>query len=341
MGILGTFKTKKESIDPKSGRIRYAPPFNIAYHKQNLAIVLMLKNYGSSSPILPLKKYPQYFSSGDYNVGNPRQLHQSLVQKNLLVPATPEEILSSLTVTELKDILLARSLSGTGRKADLIQRIVNSINIDELDILRKETCYSLSDAGRKFLDDNYDYILFHKHRVWQLSFEGYCLFRNKIGGNKFYEIAEKLLTEEIRQSPEEAHIRYSYCTLSEVYGKLEAPEKSLLCLLYAQYIDLNGDYNHPPHKLFLQGVITKKAFLQSLKKDKFFIEAVVKSISDLQEYFSEAMVKEVYSNRPVEARYCNEMEFRSVIYDIFNKKDFPMKKWTSYFMKNFLEYHQI
>lgn len=341
MGILSIFKAKKECTEPESDRTKHTLPLNMAYHKQNLVTVLMLKNYGNASPILPLKKYPQYFSSEDYDVGNPRQLHESLVQKGFLIPSTPEEILSSLTVAELKSILSAHSLPGTGRKADLIQYIINSINIDELDISGKETCYSLSDTGQKFLDDNYDYVLFHKHRVWQLPFEEYCSFRNKIGGNKFYEIAEKLLTEEIKQSPREAHVRYSYCTLSEVYRKLEVPEKSLLCLLYAQYIDLNGNYNHPSHKLFLQGIITKKEFLQSLKNDKFFIEAVVSGISGLQECFSEAMVKEVYSNKPVETQYCNEMEFRNVIHDIFSKKDFPKKKWTSYFMKNFLEYHQI
>lgn len=338
MGILSVFKSKQKSINPGSGRVIHQTPINITVHKQNLTTAIMLKNYGNASPILP--KYPQYFSTSDYNVGNPKWVHQDLVRKGLLVPSAPEEILNSLTVAELKDLLSAHSLSSTGRKADLIQRIIDSVNIDELAVFKKEKCYSLSDTGRQFLADNYDYVLFHKHRTWQLSFEGYCSLRNKIGGNKFYEIAERMLNQEISKSPNDAHIRYSYFTLSAVYKELNIPKKALLCLLFTQYMDLNGSYNYPAGS-YLQGLISKKELLQNIKNAHFFLESVVDRIADLQEYFSEDMIKEIYLNQPVAARYCNEAEFRKVIHDIFDKKDFPQKKWASYFVKNFLAYHKL
>ena len=341
MGILNFFKAKSVPIESGSGRIVYSPPINMNYHRRNLTTALMLKNYGDASPILPLRKYPQYFSEKDYNIGNPKWVHQSLVQKNFLVPSTPEEILNSLKVVELKDILVSHSLSVTGRKADLVQRIIDSMDVNELDVLKKEKCYSLSNAGRKFLDDNYDYVMFHKHRVRQLSFEGYCSLRNKLGANKFFEIAEELLRKEINLSPKEAHIRFCYYFLSELYKEWEIPQKALLCLLYAQYIDLNSDYNHPSYRSFLSGMTKKKELLQHLKNDKFFIEGVVSSVFELREYFSEDMIAEIYSIRPVEVQYCNEAEFKSVVYDILDKRTFPKAKWTSYFVKNFIEYHQL
>lgn len=61
-----------------------------------------------------------------YGINAPKA-RRNLINKELLVPAPPEIAIKSLKVTDLKKILSSNSLPMTGRKADLIQRILTKL----------------------------------------------------------------------------------------------------------------------------------------------------------------------------------------------------------------------
>ncbi|WP_366920370.1 SAP domain-containing protein, partial [Streptococcus pneumoniae] len=73
--------------------------------------------------------FPRYFK---YSLQiDPESTHNQLYKLGYF---TKNKTLSYLTVVELKTILSKHNLATSGKKAELITRIINNVNIDNLDI---------------------------------------------------------------------------------------------------------------------------------------------------------------------------------------------------------------
>lgn len=304
MGITDILRKLKEFSS--------ANTVDLERHQQNYAIALMLDVYGQASPVMSSREYPLYFTR-ECNVTNPRMLHQSLVKSGFLVQSSTEDILKTLTVVELKDILSVYNLPKTGRKADLIQRIINSIDLRNLDVFKSKKYYSLSASGQVFLSEHADYVLLHKYSAWQLPFAQYCELREKLGSNQFYAIAEMILKERIRKASTEYDKWSGYFYLSILYNNIDKFPDSLLCYLRVLYLDLNDGRHYTPYTASV------------------FSKDVIAAIASLQEYYTDTMVDTVFHERLTSARYCNKSTFFEILHDVFNEASFPFDKWNSYF----------
>ena len=113
------------------------------------------------------KSLPDYFAllyglDPDFSVRN-------LIAKGYIKLSSPFEALSALKVAEIKDILKCEGLPVTGKKHDLIERVVNSIPEPEVARHISEDAYSLTNSGSMLLEE-YHYIPFaHKNRMGILS----------------------------------------------------------------------------------------------------------------------------------------------------------------------------
>lgn len=98
------------------------------------------------------RNLPQYFKYS-YDINGKKSLNK-LMKKDYLDYGSYTEQLNSLTVKKLKDILYSHEVTPRGRKADLIEQIIQ----EEIQVKDLPQTYSLTDKGTKVVEE-YDYIV--------------------------------------------------------------------------------------------------------------------------------------------------------------------------------------
>lgn len=94
--------------------------------------------------ILPLEQYPTYMSYS-WKVKNPVQFHKQLIQEGYLIEMRPEQKIKHLKVVDLKNILREQKLPVSGKKQELIDRILERADLAAIKLLeqnQKEYCLS-------------------------------------------------------------------------------------------------------------------------------------------------------------------------------------------------------
>lgn len=127
--------------------------------QKNYAIALLL-DFHQKAASLP-DAYPCYYMY-ECNLDNPRSLHLQLIDNGFLIPSSTPDFLASLKVTDLKQLLKSYNLKISGKKDDLISRLLTNLSDTDIqDILQNnKPCYSLSLKGQLFLRNYKDYIQF-------------------------------------------------------------------------------------------------------------------------------------------------------------------------------------
>ncbi|GEP24442.1 SAP domain-containing protein [Lentilactobacillus diolivorans] len=100
---------------------------------------------------LPLMKWNLMFHE------KPDDLYQSVIDKGLMtIEEQNNHSLQSQTVTKLKELLKAQSLSTSGKKDELIQRILQNFQPEELADYQPTKVYELTPNGKETIDqENY------------------------------------------------------------------------------------------------------------------------------------------------------------------------------------------
>ncbi|MBE6036861.1 MAG: hypothetical protein E7223_04460 [Clostridiales bacterium] len=120
----------------------------------------------------------QHFWLYQYSVGNPQNVLNSLLERGFLVIGDLKSALERQTVIDIKAELQAIGEKTAGKKAELITRLLNSGNIDRLEVKYPERYYALTEAAIKELEEN-EYVLYlHRTKrmsVWDMN---YMLFHD-------------------------------------------------------------------------------------------------------------------------------------------------------------------
>lgn len=104
--------------------------------------------------ITPNTKFPDYWNN-TWNTSNPKDLVGQLVAKGFYVVASPKEQFNFLKVAELKNIAKDSGLKISGKKEDLINRIVETLTPEQLKPYLKNNVYVLSDKGKVSASDDH------------------------------------------------------------------------------------------------------------------------------------------------------------------------------------------
>lgn len=116
--------------------------------------------------------FPQFWLH--YGINNPGHLLSSLADRGFINTASVESTLNACKLTDLKNILKKYNLKLTGKKADLIERLIQNISIDELKSLFTNPIYSLTEKGKSELNNNSYITYVHKKTfciidIWQAN----------------------------------------------------------------------------------------------------------------------------------------------------------------------------
>lgn len=107
-----------------------------------------------------------WFEYGIKSVGN---VLKQMETDGFIRIAQPTDLLSSLKTDELKSILSSLQLTTTGKKADLVERIKQNADNDQLKSMIHSDKYTLTELGERELAANAYVPYLHTHKIPELS----------------------------------------------------------------------------------------------------------------------------------------------------------------------------
>ncbi len=133
--------------------------------------------------ILLLSYAPKYYVEGNsypgfwwykYGIKDIDKCLRSLKDRKFLQFGSLKSAINNETATVLKDVLKANGLKVSGKKAELVQRLLDEVPEEKLNTIFTKRTYELTDAGNEILRKE-DYIPYiHRHGIedldiWSLS----------------------------------------------------------------------------------------------------------------------------------------------------------------------------
>lgn len=135
-----TFEDRKKTAIPSNGGLYPAE-------------ILLLEYCSKGSYPKPKNGYPGFWWF-TYGIRNVDTALQSLESRGYIVFGSAADSLKSLTVQQLKDILVTKGQPTTGKKADLVMRIAETISESDLLAAGIQLKYVLTEIGHQELEEN-------------------------------------------------------------------------------------------------------------------------------------------------------------------------------------------
>jgi len=200
----------------------------------------------------------------------------------------------------------------SGKKDVLINRLMTTLTSDDMLNLFPSEIYELSEKGRTFLDEHYDYVLLHKHKTWNIDWVEYDKFRES--GHSFYDTVWEILN---KRALNDRFLfgRSQYFHMYELLQEEGKNEQALQMLLKVLYLDLSGVCGMHYFRAYRDGMFDKD-YLRSIFPSVITLApGIVDRISKYKDLYNDAMVEELFElSLPV--RVCNKQNFLSLVYSI-------------------------
>ena len=158
----------KDGIIPLETLLKVATPSKQGLYPHEILMLHYANTYkvGGSNSF-------QSFWLYQYSVENPQAVLNSLLERGFLVIGDLKSALERQKVVDLKAELQAIGEKASGKKAEIVERLLNSGNSDSLEAKYSERYYALTDVATKDLEDN-EYVLYlHRTRrmsVWDMNY---------------------------------------------------------------------------------------------------------------------------------------------------------------------------
>lgn len=187
--------------------------------------------------------YWEYFYEID-----PKQTFRALLDQGYFeIESSLEDTLNKMTVPELKEILKSNNLKVTGKKAVLIERIINEVPLEIKQQIPLIEMYVLSTKAKIVLDKNKHVTYFKRMNLRDVSIYQYHDFMKRNHNLEPFEGLIKYL-EEISSK----HIannnwglyRNTLHEISNVYSREGDVSEALKYIILVCYLDINGSWNN-------------------------------------------------------------------------------------------------
>ena len=312
--------------------------------KNNESLQKTLFLYSLSFSASSLKNNNEYrrYLIYKYGIDNPQNFHKKMIDEGYFEPLSIENTLLKYKVDYLKDILKTFNLKPSGKKSDLINMVINFIPNDKLiEIVNKNPFYTLSSKGKKYLEDNYEYILIHNHSKWNINITEYNRVKSQLTNATFYDIANAIFHKRLLSS----NIQDKRDIYSDMYQlNIEQDNKptALYYLLLVIYFDFSGIefqglielginpiYDKDFHKGLKRRIRDKdgREKIVDVDEKNAFIgfklpHSIINELTSLKEFYNESIVDDIYQNYKLPICCCPLKMFKRIINDILNNNIF-------------------
>lgn len=214
----------------------------------------------------------------DYNIDY-AAASKKLFSYGYLAFAGTDIKLAKQNVSDLKSFLAGHALPVSGRKAALIQRILENSTEEDIDAAFHEEYFALTPAGKSLVNDNSHLIYFHQHRAhFGLSLELADSIKRAHPDYSEYDIALFALEKDgmhHHRNKDWGLWRNTLYNRAVVYQERGEYARELELLLQVCYIDIrgygNGDTLYPHIAMFAPAITGRIAHIcdnEQIDKEK-------------------------------------------------------------------------
>lgn len=280
-------------------------------------------------------------------ITNPERLDKWLLYNDYLRKPTIKETLSRYKVPELKKMLSKNGMKVTGKKAELIERIISVLSERDIEIaLNSDRRYFLSEKGLKHYHENIDLCELHRNWKYGLQLNEYFKYRKSNGIiRNFYETAYLVLQEKIKNGTMSIYGKsritiFDFMNFSEICEKLEMHTDSIKAVLMALYIDTNlvaDSYYYFDKDWIERDGVDGLCSRIDRNQCMIFNTYVTQRIVSLSEFYSEYMVDDIYENIKLQYVVFDKKNFKSAIEDMIQSAYFDASPYMWIIKDNYTE----
>ena len=251
----------------------------IPEYQGDYAKAIFLWAYAKKSQIKDEDDYARYILY-ECGIRNASEYHRNMIYEGYLKEDGFEASLESLKLTELKEIAADVGVGGSGKKADIVKRIVSSGKADYLQRQMPST-YSLSEKGKEFLEQNDDCVQIHRHKTWMIDWAEYSAVKRKTNGS-FYTVCNEILLGRAA-SDKRLFGRIEYLNLSKLEDEFGDKRRALRYLLQVLYIDVSGVMGLSSYDYYRQGIYNKKTLEEMFVSNVPIAPGIIEGIKKYKE----------------------------------------------------------
>jgi hypothetical protein len=198
--------TPEAEVTPIEQRLKIAVPDRFGLYPHEILLLDYAPKYSTDSTA-----FPQFWRY-DYGIKDVKTLLTDLHNREFLQTGNIADTLKNETLSALKSVATKHELKVSGKKEELINRIIENVPQNELSVLFPKLPYKLTDTGKTALKESEYVPYIHKHikagldiwslntlvntkphlnyrnKIWQYMDEIYSVCSNK----KRYEICRKI-----------------------------------------------------------------------------------------------------------------------------------------------------
>lgn len=245
-----------------------------------------------ASPVKKRDEYPSYLFY-ECGIQDAAKYHDKMIKDGFFIPSPVQETLSTLKVDALKEILSSHGQPVSGKKTEIIERILVNVPEEELVAYVSKDSYSLSDTGKKFLEAHNDYVLLHTHRNWGIEYNEYVDELRSCPGKSFYDVCWGIFNKRIMENGKKGDLsRNVYFNMHQLLMEEGKKQSAFEELVRVFYLDLSG-YDSGSFNLLRQGIYKKSDLLSHFDTNVMIAPGIVKALGDLQDYYNKEIVERV------------------------------------------------
>lgn len=282
--------------------------------------VLMLWAYRKCSPLYV--NYPVYFMR-ECHISNPQKLRNSLIKHGYFDKPNIQEIFDTYNMAKLKLIATSIGCKKNGSKSELINRIILCLSPSFISKYVEEcNCYSISDKGRVFLENNYDLVELHRHAGYHISLSEYCA--NRYVGNKKRTFENNIfctLSTRIFNNCSKRYyymMKYDYKNLYQIVLSEHRYDCAIDSYLRAVYLDTccmhEATYCYTRQDFHYLNVFTPET---------------CSGIVELKRFYSPIIIDNIYNDLSLPPSFLSCDEFKAAVYDMLTQISFDCEKYNN------------
>lgn len=277
------------------------------------AKTIFLWAHSKASPVKENKSYARYFLY-ECGIRNAEEYHRGLIAAGYFEPASIQQNLNTLKVTELKEILAEFGQSTTGKKDVLIERIVS--NVDSALIARycPEKQYVLTALGQTFLENHDDYVMVHKHKNWGVDWKEYDA--HKVTGKSYYDTMWAIFNEQLSNGARD-YGRTQYLYMHQLLNEEGKRELALQMLLRVLYIDFSGVEGLQWYDMYRQGFYKEKEVRECFSIAIMMAPGILNSIKEYEDIYSDVIVDRIYEQQ-LPIQICEKKLFLAIVHSVLD-----------------------
>ncbi|MBQ4123572.1 SAP domain-containing protein [bacterium] len=279
--------------------------------------ILFLEYLDGLSYTQNLPDYWKFTYGIEPNKTSEKLLNAGLIEYKINI----EKTLKKLTIPQLKDILRENNLELTGKKQDLIFRILGNIDIDTLEKKFPEKIFSLTDSGIQLINNNYLFILNKKNNYGFTNLQIANIYA-KYPNEKNENLVKLILIDSIKTLPTEkkwSDYEMRISQLAKYYFQLDEYIEALQYYIISFKLKLFNFYNDN-YLGNLSGIFFHYTFIKELKS----IVSITKDFDfDIYNY----MQNETFTTK-IPFKYFDNSECYKIFCDLINDKQFVVTNYN-------------